>query len=119
MGAAQNSPATQAAVESKVRQQAAILEQAPYGYRSAVGYQEGRLLEPIDGPEYGSPVNVFTKSTPLIPSSAELFDERFERRGPGFSKILDIEKPKDVTHFDVIEAYGSMENGMTSIEVSA
>jgi hypothetical protein len=49
MGAVQVSPEAQAAVESKVRKNAEILEQAPYGYRPAVGFQYARLVAPIEG----------------------------------------------------------------------
>lgn len=95
MGAAQVSAATQAAVEQKVRKNAEILEKAPYGYRSAVGFQAGRLMARVNGPEYGLRMNAFNDSTPFIPASPERFDKRFERRGPGFSKIQAIETPTD------------------------
>ncbi|KAI9054465.1 hypothetical protein LZ554_001627 [Drepanopeziza brunnea f. sp. 'monogermtubi'] len=78
MGALQDSAETQAMVEGKVREKAAILEQAPYGYRPAIGYQAGRLLRPVNGPSYGLDMNTFPGSTILIPASAE----RFERKSP-------------------------------------
>jgi hypothetical protein len=45
MGASQVNAATQAIVEKKVREQASILENAPYGYRPAIGYQAWSTLE--------------------------------------------------------------------------
>ncbi|KAH7346518.1 hypothetical protein BKA65DRAFT_551425 [Rhexocercosporidium sp. MPI-PUGE-AT-0058] len=103
MGALQNTPETQATVESKVRENAAILEKAPFGYRPAIGFQAGRLLPPVDGPSYGMEMNTFPESTPLIPASAERFEKRFERRSLGYSELAAIEKPEDVLTFDKSE----------------
>ncbi|KAK0120092.1 hypothetical protein ONS95_011505 [Cadophora gregata] len=103
MGALQNTPETQAAVETKVRQNAAILETALYGYRPAIGFQAGRLLPPVDGPSYGLDMNTFHKSTPQVPASTKRFEKQFERRSLGYSKLAAIEKPEDVLAFDKSE----------------
>jgi hypothetical protein len=112
MGASQVNAATQAIVEKKVREQASILEKAPYGYRPAIGYQAGRLLGPVEGPSYGLEMNSFTNSTPLIPASPERFEKRFERRAQGYSKINAIDQPEDVLAFDREEAYSPKANGI-------
>jgi hypothetical protein len=78
MGAMQIFQATQAAAEKKVHENAARLEKAPYGYRSPVSFQAGRLLGRIEGPEYGLCMNAFNESTPFIPASPERFEKRFE-----------------------------------------
>ncbi|KAH9214158.1 hypothetical protein DL95DRAFT_524084 [Leptodontidium sp. 2 PMI_412] len=123
MGALQNTPETQAAVESKVRENAAILEEAPFGYRPAIGFQAGRLLPPVDGLSYGMNMNTFPESTPLIPASAERFEKLFERRSLGYSKLAAIEKPEDVLAFDNDEANIPKVNGNHSpynmVKVSA
>ncbi|KAJ5051705.1 uncharacterized protein L3040_001478 [Drepanopeziza brunnea f. sp. 'multigermtubi'] len=84
MGAPQDSAETQAMVDEKVRENAAVLEQAPYGYRPAIGYQAGRLLRPVDGPSYGLDMNTFPELTILIPASTERFENKFQRRALGF-----------------------------------
>lgn len=104
MGALQNSAETQARVEKKVRENAAILEKAQYGYRPAIGYQAGRLLRPVDGASYGLDMNTFPAPTPLIPASAERFEKQYQCRAPGFSKVGAIETPEDVVAFDEGEA---------------
>lgn len=67
MGLAQVSSVSQATVEKKVVEKASELRGAPYGYRPAIGYQYGRLLPPVDGPEYGSLLHTYTEKTPIIP----------------------------------------------------
>jgi hypothetical protein len=123
MGASQVNAATQAIVEKKVREQASILEKAPYGYRPAIGYQAGRLLGPVEGPSFGLSMNTYPDSTPLIPTSPERFEKRFERRAPGYSKVNPIDKPEDVLAFDREEAYGPKTNGILTaalpVKVSA
>lgn len=123
IGALQNTPETQAAVESKVRENAAILEEAPFGYRPAIGFQAGRLLPPVDGLSYGMNMNTFPESTPLIPASAERFEKLFERRSLGYSKLAAIEKPEDVLAFDNDEVNIPKVNGNHSpynmVKVSA
>lgn len=115
MGALQNSAEAQVAVEKKVRENAAILEKAPFGYRPAIGFQAGRLLPPVDGPSYGMDMNTFPEWTILIPASDKRFEKEFERRSLGFSKIAAIiEKPEDVVAFDKGEANISKTNGFHS-----
>lgn len=104
IGALQNTPETQAAVEPKVRENATILEKFPYGYRPAIGFQAGRLLSPVDGPSYGLDMNTFPASTPVILASAARFEKQFERRSLGYSKLAAIKKPEDVLAFDKSEA---------------
>jgi hypothetical protein len=115
MGALQQFPATQAVVEQKVRDNAALLEKAPYGYRPAIGFQANRLLAPVDGPSYGLPKNAFADSTPSTPASPERFEKQYERRGPGYSKIDAIDRPEDVLAFNSDEAYGPKTNGKHSV----
>ena len=113
MSAAQVTPAAQAAVEKKVRQQATVLEKADMGYRSAIGFHAPRLVAAIPSPAYGSigkcnseyasrfinnsdsrlTVNAFLASTPLTPASVERFDNKCLCRGVGSSKIDTIETP--------------------------
>lgn len=112
MGALQNTPETQAAVETKVRENAAVLEEAPFGYRPAIGFQAGRLLPAVAGPSYGLDMNTFPESTPLIPASAERFEKQYERRSLGYSKLAAIEKPEDVLAFDKSEANIPKPNGL-------
>jgi hypothetical protein len=50
-------------------------------------------------------MNTFNESTPFIPASPERFEKRFERRGPGFSKIDSIDKPEDVMAYDGDKVY--------------
>jgi hypothetical protein len=44
-------------------------------------------------------MNQFPPTTPVGPASADRFDKEWERRGPGFSKLDEIEEPQDVTAF--------------------
>ena len=111
MGVSQSSAEIQSVVENKVRQNAAQLEKAPYGYRPPVGYQLARLVGPVPGPSYGMSMNAFTDATPITPASIERFEKRFERRAPGFSKIGEIEKPEDIIAYDGDESY-STTNGV-------
>jgi hypothetical protein len=104
MGAPHKHPATQSATEKKVRENAALLENAPYGYRPAIGFQANRLIPPLDGPTYGSDSNTFPEGTPTTPNSPIRFTGAYERGGGGYSKIGTIEKPEDVIHFDGKEA---------------
>jgi hypothetical protein len=104
MGAPHRHPATQSAIEQKVRENAAALENAPYGYRPAIGFQAARLLGPVDGPAYGLEMNTFPKDTPTTPNNPTRFTREYERRGGGFSKVETIEKPEDVLLFDPKEA---------------
>ncbi|CZS92774.1 uncharacterized protein RAG0_03286 [Rhynchosporium agropyri] len=99
MGALQNTAETQTAAEKKVRENAAVLEKAPYGYRPAIGFQVGRLLPLVEGPSYGLEMNSFPKSAPLMPASTERFEKKYERRSVG-SKLTVIEKAEDVVVFD-------------------
>jgi hypothetical protein len=68
-------------------------------------------------------MDTYSDSTPLIPASPELFEKRFERRAPGYSKIDAIDKPEDVLAFDREEAYGPKGNGIRTaalpVKVSA
>lgn len=105
MGAFQVSHASQLTVEQKVREKATQLARSPAGYRPAIAYQAGRLLEAVEGPEYGADLNRYAKDTPIIPSSDERFEKKYEQRGPGFSKIGVIEEPQDIIAFDKDEAY--------------
>ena len=114
MGASQKFPAAQIAVEKKVRDMAAVLEKAPYGYRPAIGFQKNRLLPPVPGPSYGSDVNSFAPSTPLTPASVKRFDKEYEKRGLGYSRLDAIEKPEEIFAFNSEEAYGSKTNGTIS-----
>lgn len=100
MGVSHPNTVTQRSIEQKVRERAIELQNAPYGYRSSVGYQAGRLVPRIDGCEYGSPVHAFPKSTPLLPATPERFEPHCEKRGPGYSKLRDIRTPDDSTYFD-------------------
>ena len=104
MGAPHKHPATQAAIEIKVRENAAILADAPYGYRSAIGFQADRLIPPVDGPTYGSDMNTYPEGTPTIPNNPIRFTRQYERRGLGYSQLGNVEKPADVAHFDAEEA---------------
>jgi hypothetical protein len=108
MGAPHQHPATQSTIEKKVRENAAILEDASYGYRPAIGFQANRLMPPVDGPTYGSDMNTFPEGTPTTPNSPIRFTREYERRGGGFSKLENIEKPEDVMHFDANEAAQKM-----------
>jgi hypothetical protein len=44
-------------------------------------------------------MNTYPDSTPLIPTSPERFEKRFERRAPGSSNINAIDKPEDILAF--------------------
>ncbi|KUJ12235.1 uncharacterized protein LY89DRAFT_785633 [Mollisia scopiformis] len=106
MGAAQLTPASQFAVEQKVRQKAVELQRSPPGYRPAIGYQAGRLLPAIeDVDEYGSELNRYPPGTPILPGSDKRFDKKYEVRCPGYSKIDVMESPEDILAFDIDEAY--------------
>lgn len=96
MGAPHPHAATQSAIEKRVRENAATLENAPYGYRPAVGFQANRLLSPVDGPSYGSLQNIFPADTPLTPNNPIRFTRQYERRGGLFAGLQSIEKPGDV-----------------------
>lgn len=104
MGAPHPHPATQATIERKVRENAATLEKAPYGYRPPIGWQANRLAPPVAGDEYGDETNKFPKGTPTLPNSPLRFSREYEKRGGGYSKIEGIENPADVEHFDATEA---------------
>lgn len=96
MGAPHPYPRAQAAIEKKVRENAAILEDAPFGFRPAVGFQANRLLPPVDGPAYGSEMNTFPPDTPTTPASPLRFSREYERRGGVFSSVGEVETPADV-----------------------
>lgn len=96
MGAPHPHPGTQANIEKKVRENAMILEDAPYGYRPPIGFQANRLIEPVSGPEYGEDMNRFPEGTPTTPNNPIRFTREYERRGGVFSKIETMEKPEDV-----------------------
>lgn len=96
MGAPHPHATTQAKIEQKVRENAAKLEEAPYGYRSAIGFQANRLIPPVSGPEYGDPMNRFPEGTPTTPASPIRFTREYERRGGVFEKIEVVDKPEDV-----------------------
>lgn len=100
MGAPHKHPATQSAIEKKVRENAEKLSEAPYGYRPAIGFQIRRLIPPVDGPEYGLDMNRFPGGTPTTPAGPVRFTREYERRGGGFEKVEAIEKPEDVVQFD-------------------
>lgn len=95
MGAPHPHPATQSATEKRVRENAAVLEKAPYGYRSAVGFQANRLLPPVDGPSYGSDENTFPAGTPMTPNDPTRFTRKYERRGGGVPNSETIPQPDD------------------------
>lgn len=95
MGAPHPHPATQSAIERKVLENAAILEEADYGYRSAVGFQANRLMPPVEGEEYGIEKNRYPPGTKLIPNNVTRFTREYERRGGGFT-FEQLEKPEDV-----------------------
>jgi hypothetical protein len=99
LGAHQISPETQATTQRKVRENAAAMENGGFGYRPAIGWMNGRLVGPVKGPSYGSPLNMFPNSTPLIPP-VQRFEKAFRRRGPGYSKIDVVETPEEVIAFD-------------------
>ena len=80
MGVTHYSPQVQAATENKVRENAAILEKAPYGYRPYVGFQAVRLINPVFGEQYGETKNSFGIYTVVAPKSVERFEKRFEKR---------------------------------------
>lgn len=103
MGAPHKHPPTQSAIEKKVRENAAVLEKAPFGYRPAVGFQADRLLPPVAGPTYGSDMNTFPEGTQLIPNNQTRFTRQYERRGGTFAKLETIENPEDVALADKTE----------------
>lgn len=105
MGLSHDRPDSQAAVEKKVRDNAAILENAPLGFRSAIGYQYGRLIGPVPGPTYGTKLNSFSDATPIIPAGPDRFSKAYERRAPGYTNIGIIEKPEEAIAFDSHESY--------------
>ena len=100
MGAPHPHPKTQSMIEQKVRDNAKKLEEAPFGYRPAIGFQIRRLIPPVDGPEYGLDMNRFPEGTPTTPAGPIRFTREYERRGGGFEKVEAIEKPEDVVQFD-------------------
>ncbi|KAF2171333.1 hypothetical protein M409DRAFT_18448 [Zasmidium cellare ATCC 36951] len=81
MGAPHPHPATQSTIERKVRENAAILEDAELGYRPGVGFQVNRLIPPVDGEEYGSEMNRYPPGTKLTPNNVSRFTREYERRG--------------------------------------
>lgn len=94
MGAPHKHPVTQSSIERRVRENAAVLERAPFGYRPAIGFQANRLLGPVDGPEYGDDMNTFPKGTPTTPNSPERFTRKYERRGEGPKPLGALEDAK-------------------------
>lgn len=100
LGAPHVHAVTQSAIETKVRENAAILEEAPYGYRPPIGWQANRLLPPVDGPEYGMEMNTFPKDTPTTPNNPSRFTREYERRGGKYSGVAAVEKPEDLTRLD-------------------
>jgi hypothetical protein len=100
MGVKHSHLTTQLQIGPKVQMRAGDLERVPYGYRSAVGCQVGRLVHKVEGPEYGSPVNIFLKSIRYVPASPERFQSHFEKRDPGFSKLREISSPANTMYFD-------------------
>jgi hypothetical protein len=104
MGAEHSHLMTQLQIGPKVQMRVADLERVPYGYRSAVGCQVGRLVHKAEGAEYGSPVHVFLKSIRYVPASPERFQSHFEKRCPGFLKLIEIRSPENTMYFDCYEA---------------
>ena len=82
MGVQKPDSGIQRCTEQRIREAAAFLKEQRYAYRSNVGYQAGRLLAKVEGPDYGYPTDDFPKSTPYYPSSPERFEPRFQRGGP-------------------------------------
>lgn len=99
LGAHQITPEAQSATEKKVRENAFAMRKGEYGYRSAVGWMNGRFIASVEGPEYGSETYKYPESTPIIEPTRR-FEKQFQRRGPGHSKIAVVEKPEEVVHFD-------------------
>jgi hypothetical protein len=104
MGAPHKHPATQSAIERKVRENADILENAQYGFRPSIGFQANRLLPPVAGPSYGGDVNAFPKDTPTTPNNPTRFTTEYERRGKEYSNIETIEKPEDLVRVNAKES---------------
>jgi hypothetical protein len=78
MGVKHSHLMTQLKIGSKVQMRAADLERVPYGYRSAVGCQVGRLVHKVEGPEYGSSVHVFLTIRYVL-ASPKRFESHFEK----------------------------------------
>jgi hypothetical protein len=110
LGACQITPEAQSATEKKVRENALAMQKGDYGYRSAVGWMNGRFIAPVEGPEYGSETYKYPESTPMIEPTRR-FEKQFQRRGPGYSKVAVVEKPEDVVYFDRNEYLGTKANG--------
>lgn len=110
LGAHQITPEAQSATEQKVRENALAMQKGEYGYRSAVGWMNGRFIAPVEGPEYGSETYKYPESTPMIEPTRR-FEKQFQRRGPGYSKVAVVEKAEDVVHFDRNEYLGARVNG--------
>jgi hypothetical protein len=91
-----------------------ILEEAPIGYRPAIGFQANRLLPPVDGPEYGMDMNRFPKDTPLTPNNATRFTREYERRAPAPTPIgaEDVENPKEDTPGQALRKDSLMANDL-------
>lgn len=98
MGAPHPHPGTQSAIEKKVRDNAEVLEKAPYGYRPSIGFQANRLLSPVEGPTYGSDMNTFAKDTPTTPNNPTRFTREYERRGGEAPQTETLEKSNGVGH---------------------
>lgn len=96
MGAPHPHPATQSSIEKKVRENAEVLEKAPYGYRPSIGFQANRLLSPVDGPTYGIEMNTFAKDTPTTPNNPTRFNREYERRGEVVSNTGTMAKSNGV-----------------------
>ena len=61
MGAKRKSPATQAEVENRVREQAELINKGPWGYRAKVNYQAWPVVKDL-GTGYGFPQNAYSKT---------------------------------------------------------
>lgn len=116
MGAPHKHPGTQAAIERKVRENAAILEEAPYDYRPPIGWQANRLLPPVDGPTYGSDMNTLPKGTPTTPNNPTRFTRQYERRGGKYSGVEAVETSEHLTSLNASEAVNA---SVASVSVTA
>ena len=61
MGAKRKSPATQAEVENRVREQAELINKGPWGYRAKVNYQAWPVVKDL-GTGYGFPQNAYSNT---------------------------------------------------------